>query len=176
MQGKLFYISEKLDGSSFSFYKKENEFGVCSRNLELKETDKNTFWRIARELNLEEKMKKINNSIAIQGEIAGPGVNGNRLNLSKIQLFVFNVFDINTYKRLNFADMIEFCKDMELQTVPIINSSWKFQGTMEDIISMADGESMLCNRPREGIVFRLLEDSSISFKAISNSYLLNYKI
>jgi Fe-S oxidoreductase len=34
----------------------KTEFGVCSRNLELLETEGNTFWRVARELDLEKKM------------------------------------------------------------------------------------------------------------------------
>ena len=32
-----FYITEKLDGSSATFYIKDGEFGVCSRNLDLLE-------------------------------------------------------------------------------------------------------------------------------------------
>ena len=33
-----FYVTEKLDGSSATFYSKDGVFGVCSRNLELLET------------------------------------------------------------------------------------------------------------------------------------------
>ena len=37
---------------------------------------------------------------------------------------------------------------------------------------MADGESGLNGKFREGLVFKSKEDSSVSFKAISNRYLL----
>jgi RNA ligase (TIGR02306 family) len=51
---KRFYVTEKLDGSSATFYFKDGVFGVCSRNLELLETEGNTFWKVARQLKLEE--------------------------------------------------------------------------------------------------------------------------
>jgi len=54
-----FYFTEKLDGSSSTFYIKDGEFGVCSRNLELKESEDNTFWKVARDLDLENKLKSL---------------------------------------------------------------------------------------------------------------------
>jgi RNA ligase (TIGR02306 family) len=63
-----FYMTEKLDGSSATFYMNESEFGVCSRNLELLETEGNTFWKVARELDLENKFK-IKGNICLQGEL-----------------------------------------------------------------------------------------------------------
>lgn len=52
-KGRSFYATEKLDGSSATFYLKDGEFGVCSRRLELKEDPKNTFWKVARGLLIE---------------------------------------------------------------------------------------------------------------------------
>jgi len=66
-----FYATEKLDGSSATFYFKDGEFGVCSRNLELLETEGNTFWKVARELKIEEKLREFGRNIAIQGELIG---------------------------------------------------------------------------------------------------------
>jgi RNA ligase (TIGR02306 family) len=43
-----FYAAEKLDGSSATFYLRDGQFGVCSRNLELVEVEDNTFWKVAR--------------------------------------------------------------------------------------------------------------------------------
>lgn len=37
-------VSEKMEGSSMSVYYNDGEFGVTSRNIDLLETDHNTFW------------------------------------------------------------------------------------------------------------------------------------
>ena len=74
-----FCITEKLDGTSFTCYLKDGEFGVCSRNLELKEEelvngDYDRYWKIARKLNLKEKLESLSYNIALQGELVGPGI------------------------------------------------------------------------------------------------------
>ena len=38
-RGKTFYITEKLDGTSFTAFLREGQFGICSRNLWMDETD-----------------------------------------------------------------------------------------------------------------------------------------
>jgi RNA ligase (TIGR02306 family) len=42
-----FEVTVKLDGSSATYYFKDGEFGVCSRNLELKETEGNSFLKVS---------------------------------------------------------------------------------------------------------------------------------
>ncbi|MCB1188843.1 MAG: RNA ligase (ATP) [Leptospiraceae bacterium] len=176
MQGRLFYITEKVDGSSGTYYIKNGKFGVCSRNLELLEEETNTFWKMARYFHLEEVLTKTGKNLAIQGEVVGPGIQKNRLKLSNVTLMVFTIFDIDTYQRYNFKEFIEFCETNKLQTVPIVNKSWAFQGSMDDIIAMADGESLVNkNTKREGLVFRALDETQISFKSLSNKYLLKHE-
>ena len=65
-----FYVTEKLDGSSATFYYKDGVFGVCSRNLELLETEENTFWKFARQVDLENKMREFDINISLQGEVS----------------------------------------------------------------------------------------------------------
>ena len=48
-QEKKFQVSEKIDGSSCSLFLNKGTFGVCSRNLELKETEGNSYWKTIRE-------------------------------------------------------------------------------------------------------------------------------
>ena len=55
-RGTVFYLTEKLDGTSMTVYHRQGEFGVCSRNWDLLEAPGNTLWRVARELGLEEKL------------------------------------------------------------------------------------------------------------------------
>ena len=64
--GRNAYISTKLDGTSVSFYVKDGELGVCSRNLDLLETDGNAIWKEARDLNMYEKLKICDN-VCLQG-------------------------------------------------------------------------------------------------------------
>ncbi|MBP6640991.1 MAG: RNA ligase (ATP), partial [Bacteroidia bacterium] len=75
--GTLCYVTEKLDGSSVTYYLKDDEFGVCSRNLELLESDENSLWKVARMLKVEEKLRALGGNHALQGEIVGEGIQGN---------------------------------------------------------------------------------------------------
>lgn len=168
-----FYLTEKLDGSSATFYFRDGEFGVCSRNLELKETEDNTFWKVAREMKLEEKMRAYGRNIALQGELIGEGIQKNRYKIKGQTVRFFSLFDIDNYRRLGIHDLINVVEDiMGLQCVPYNVVPFPLPNTVEDMIIFAEGKSQLnSNTEREGLVIRSM-DGSISFKAISNKFLL----
>lgn len=167
-----FYVTEKLDGSSMTCYLKDGVFGVCSRNLDLKETEGNTFWSTARQLDIESSMVKYGNGIAIQGELIGPGIQGNKYKLSNHRFYVFNVYNITQGKFLDRHDMITFCTYVNLNVVPIVEHYYNLPETVDDLLIYAEGKSRLNDETeREGIVIRT-HDKSISFKAISNKFLL----
>jgi tRNA-binding EMAP/Myf-like protein len=89
------YVTEKLDGSSATYFLNNGEFGACSRNLELSPTeDGNTFWRVARELDLENKLREFGYNIALQGELIGEGIQGNPYKIKGQTVKFFNIFDI----------------------------------------------------------------------------------
>jgi RNA ligase (TIGR02306 family) len=168
-----FFATEKLDGSSSTFYFNEGEFGVCSRNLELKETEGNTFWKVARALSLEEKLRATGKNLALQGELVGEGIQGNPYKIKGQTVKFFNVFDIEKYERLSFKDFNNLMEDLELESVPLVSSTFLLPETVEEMIKEADGKSLLnTSVSREGLVVRSM-DMSISFKAISNNWLLN---
>lgn len=169
-----FYVTEKLDGSSATFYLKDGEFGVCSRNLELLETEGNTFWKVARELDLENKMKSLGKNISLQGELIGEGIQGNRYNLKGQTVRFFTGFNIDKYQRIPFIEMTVMLMEMGLQYVPILNQEFGFllPDTVEGMLNYAEGKSALNDKKeREGVVVRSM-DGTISFKAISNKFLL----
>jgi len=178
-RNEKFYVTEKLDGSSFTAYKHNGEFGICSRNLELLETDGNTLWEIAKKYNLKEKLP---DDYAIQGEIVGEGIQKNPLKLKGQDLFVFNVYDINETRYLDFEKFITFCKELNLKTVPIVNTNYSLNGEVNVLLEHAEGNSLInLNVKREGLVFRPLQETIVmineyptrfSFKAVSNQYLL----
>jgi len=63
-------------------------------------------------------------------------------------------------------------KELELPTVPIIDDSFLIPETIDELISYADGKSTLNPLAnREGVVLRNYT-RTISFKVISNSFLL----
>ena len=172
-----FYVTEKLDGSSATFYVKDGEFGVCSRNLELLETEGNTFWKVARELDLENKMKSLGKNISLQGELIGEGIQGNPYKLKGQTIRFFTGYDIDKRERIGFIHFIVMIMDMGLEYVPVINPEFGFllPDTIEEMLQYAEGKSVLNpDTEREGVVVRSL-DGSISFKAISNKFLLNHE-
>ena len=173
--GKDFYVTEKLDGTSATFYLKDGEFGICSRNLELLYSEGNTFWKVARELKLEEKLKSLGKNICIQGELLGPGVNGNIYKLNKHTLRIFNIYDIDLCKYYTLDVFINTIQNLKLQEIPILDSNFDLPKTIDELLFIADGKSKLNgNIDREGLVIRSV-DRKISFKVISNKFLLKYE-
>jgi RNA ligase (TIGR02306 family) len=169
---KTFYVGEKMDGSSSTFFINNDEFGVCSRNLELLETDGNTFWKVARELDLETRMRDFGGNFALQGELLGPGIQGNPYKLNKPTVKFFNVFDIDMREYLPLDKFKFIVEHLGLETIPILDEDFKLLDTIDELLSYADAKSVLNpNFDREGVVIRST-DRAISFKAISNKFLL----
>lgn len=169
---KEFYVAEKLDGSSATFYIKNGEFGVCSRNLDLLETEGNTFWKVARELDIEDKLKILNENIAIQGELIGEGIQGNPYKIKGHTVRFFNAYDISKQERIPFEYFLKLINALGLETVPILDQNFKLPDTIYDLLDYAEDKSALNDQTeREGVVIRST-DGTISFKVISNKFLL----
>lgn len=170
--GRTFYATEKLEGTSSTFYIRDGEFGICSRNLEFLETEKNTFWRVAREIDLERKMRSFQKNFALQGELIGEGIQGNPYKIKGQTVRFFNVFDIDTSQHLDLERFKWVISYLGLETVPILDENFVIPETISELLDIADGKSQLnSDMWREGIVIRS-HDRKISFKVISNKYLL----
>jgi RNA ligase (TIGR02306 family) len=171
-----FEVTEKLEGSSMTCYLIDGVFGVCSRNLDLKETADNTFWQVARAEGIEEKMREQFGlaDYAIQGELIGPGIQGNIYKLSKPEFHVFDVYNIQYGQYLKPALRRAVVKRMGLNHVPVIWSTWKLS-EVDSILAQAEGRAWLNgDQEREGVVYKEI-NGGMSFKAISNKYLLGEK-
>lgn len=172
---KTYYVTEKLDGSSATFYFRNGEFGVCSRNLELLETPDNTFWKVARELKIEEKLGTLEDNICLQGELIGEGIQGNPYKLKGQTVRFFNAYNIDTRTYLSLDKFKNLMGQLDLEMVPILTEDFKFSSTLDELLKYAEGKSQLNSEfDREGIVVRS-HDRTISFKVISNQFLLNEK-
>lgn len=172
-------VTLKLDGSSFTaYYRRADErFGVCSRNLDLAETEDNAFWQVARKHHLQESMAYIAHEagcdFAIQCELMGPGVQGNREKLDELEIFLFDIYDITSGKYLDSDMRFHMAENiLKVPHVPLITID-KFTGVLDvkTFLDMANIPS-LNNDVAEGIVFKSIDDPSFSFKVINQNYLL----
>jgi len=184
-KGREFFITEKLDGTSFTAFLREGEFGVCSRNMLLDTTDESSVLvRIAKRLGLEERLRAFAAARgfdpAIQGEVIGPGVQQNKYALAEVTLRVFNVFEVSAYRFLPHADTLTATREMGLETVPQLGTV-VLNHTVDELVALSEGTSVLNSKAqREGIVLRPLTEvedpdlGRLSFKAINPKFLLKY--
>ena len=171
---QAFEATEKLEGSSMTCYLIDGEFGVCSRNMDLKRDENNSFWKVAVEQDIEGKMREVGDNFAIQGELIGPGIQGNIYKLSKLDFFVFDVYDIKEGQYLKPAERRGEIEMMGLNHVPVIETKFELNHTVERLLELAEGKSVFADTEREGIVFKEV-NGGFTFKAISNKYLLGEK-
>jgi len=187
-KGEKCYVTEKVDGSSGTFYVNNGEFGVCSRNLELLEDAENSFWKVARQLDIENKLRSLNGNFAIQGELIGEGIQDNKLKLRGQTILFFNAFDIERFEYLQFEKSFALFEKLKLPNVPLITSDYELTNDIDAIIRMATLKSKLRTEVwAEGIVIRPLNEKidlllsnenfnngRVSFKAINPEFLLKY--
>jgi RNA ligase (TIGR02306 family) len=187
MQGLSVYITQKIDGTSASYALKDGVFYVCSRNMHLREKEgkPSIYFDMARKYGIENILKQWQeengDEWAIQGEIAGPGIQKNRMGLAERELFVFNIFNITKQKFLNYyAFFSETMKGGPLQSVPVLGCATFSWTNVEELLQICKKHTYQpSNCKQEGIVVRPVEEkysyvlgSRMSFKVINPEYLL----
>lgn len=180
LKGVPLYVTAKLDGSSATMYLNEDRFGVCSRNWDLDETEDNSFWKVARQENIEDKLRSIGGNICIQGELMGEGVQGNKLKLSGLHFYAFQIYDIDAGLYYQYDKFIKTCNDLNIKTVPIVDDNFSTFDTVDEYVQYVIKKSIINpNVWEEGYVFRTKSNEykmyDISFKVINPEFLLNYK-
>lgn len=180
LYGKPYYITTKMDGTSVTMYWKDGQFGVCSRNYELVDDGRSAFWKMAKHLNLEEKLRESNfEDVAIQGEFCGAGIQKNRLALRNPEWYVFTMIDLQTGRRYNLQRMQAACEKLDLKMVPLeeVGESFAYED-VESLLERAKGKYE-SGHEKEGIVIRPVEPEyspiiggPLSMKVINNDYLL----
>ena len=162
-------VTMKLDGTSCTIFRWEGELRVCSRNLELKineENADNTFVAMALKIG-----DRIPDGFAVQGEVCGPSIQGNREDFKEHQFFVFDIFKIQTHEYVSSMLRLGYVNRLGLTHVPVLGVDWKAPNSVEEGLALADGPS-ITHKIREGLVWKCNEDPSFSFKTISNQFLL----
>jgi RNA ligase (TIGR02306 family) len=172
-EGKQWEVTEKLDGSSMTVYLDLDwDLHVCSRNIDLKPDSTNAFWQVADLYHIGQRM--IDSGLigyAIQGELVGPGIQGNKYKLKGLDFYVYKVYSVKECRYLTPPERIALMDYLGLKHVPILFESLVVPDSIPDILSFADGKSVLYDTDREGLVFKDTV-SDISWKAISNVFLM----
>lgn len=188
--GKVFLSREKLDGTSMSVYlDPETGLHVCSRNIDLAPDYEHPFngtsyWQYALQHDLEDVLKTLGGSIALQGELLGPGIQGNKYGFKDLQYRVFNFWDMKNHRYIDndvmedTVDAFGFGKDFLVPSAGSITLCH----TVDELLQIATGKSQLADIQREGLVFRPereefdweIEHGRLSFKAINPKFLLEY--
>lgn len=171
--GRQFSITEKLDGTSFTAFWRLGEFGVCSRNLLLDEADDGGMLvEVAKRLGVKEKLQSFGFDVAVQGEVIGPGIQGNKYKLKERDLRVFNLIDLRDCRHLPVNTVEQF----GFSTVPYLGSI-ELNHAIDELVVMSYGKSALNpSTEREGVVMRTADTNGgrLSFKVINPNFLLKY--
>ncbi len=182
--GLEYYISTKMDGSSHSIGIDENGFHVTGHNYEYKDDGSSSFYELVKARGYQGKVEayvhdKGLKTLTIQGELCAPGIQRNRLRLTKPEWYVFTVRVDG--KRVGLDEMLAICETLGMEHVPIEEVGTDLPSkypTVEAVLERADGEYPNGGK-KEGIVVRPTEpvfcpliSASLSMKIVSNKYLL----
>ena len=178
IQGKDYQVEEKVDGSSMTVGYYDGEGVVCSRNLSLKlEQEGNSFINAANAANALEVLCKYGKNIALQGELVSGFIQGGRYHQDP-RWYIFDVYSIDKQEYLTPSKRQLVLDDLtalglKAYKAPILGLETIPESiSLESLLSKASGKSRINpNIQREGLVYKAL-DSSITFKVISNEWLL----
>lgn len=182
--GLEYYISTKMDGSSHSISIDEDGFHVTGHNYEYKNDDSSAFYRLVNERGYRDVLERFakisgDNTVTVQGEFCAPGIQQNRLRLTKPEWYVFTIRENG--KRVGLERMKNICRSCGFNMVPIEEIGTDLPSkypTVEALLERADGEYPNGGK-KEGIVVRTTEPvyndtigGPLSMKIVSNKYLL----
>ena len=171
--GQSFEVTVKRDGSSLTAFVNGEESGVCSRNVNLKETEDSAFWAAANSLSLIPKILSTGRNLALQGELMSQKIQGNYEKVQGIEWNCFDIYDIDTQEYLLPKERRELCKQLRIPHIKVVEEDFVLCHNVDQLLEMAEGPGVNAGVKREGLVFKQ-NNGQFSFKAISNSYLLKH--
>lgn len=171
--GQVFEKTEKLHGSSCTMYlDASGEFHVCSRNLDLKYDENNSFWKAAIKYDVEAKMKSREMlGLAIQGELIGEGINGNQYRVA-LEFRVFDMYLVTEGRYLGSYEREILTQSLGLLHAPVMEYvTLTEEHTIEALLKSAEFSSNLNGSTAEGFVLKSINNPEFSFKVVSNKWL-----
>lgn len=184
-KGRMFEMREKLDGTSVTYFllpKKKGwfgkayRFGVASRNYELLLTD-NVYHRMAEKYQVERYLNLLvtifpafKNGVAVQGEIIGPNIQGNKYQLEHNAVYFFNVQPANG-DRLFPGQVNALLGSVGLPQAPYLGTT-EILPTTAEMVQLARIRSVINDKAyAEGVVIR---HENLSYKIINPDFLLKH--
>lgn len=185
-----FTVTEKIDGTSTTFaikgHGRKQEFYVCSRNV-VQDTperenyyDGNVYWEMAEKYNVKEALASFMDPgieyIILQGETYGEGIQKRDYSMKGHDFAAFNLIvkEENCEPiRFDWYEMKRLLDVVKIPVVPLVDGDFKIPETCDELLTIAEGNSAIDGKMREGIVIRS-KDGQRSFKAVSNPFLLKY--
>jgi RNA ligase (TIGR02306 family) len=185
-RGKTFFVTEKLDGTSFTAFVRDEQFGICSRNLWMDETDEtNLLVKVVRQLKLEAQLRELRDRCgfqpAIQGELIGPGIQKNKYGLKSVELHLFNLLNLDESRLVDHEQAVVLLREAGFIGVPQLGTL-VLNHTVDELVQFSIGTSVLNSKvQREGVVLRPpVEEFDVdvggrlSFKVINPQFLLKF--
>ncbi|KAM7191091.1 hypothetical protein V8F33_009099 [Rhypophila sp. PSN 637] len=156
------------NGSSQYTQHENGRLGVCSRKADLPFDRDNAYWRAALAQNYHVKLPQLGQTIAVQGELVGDGIQDNWYDYpaGEVEFLIYSVFEIHGYKRWDPRVVEEFAATNQLRHVPVIGYStiWNIARSHKDLLLRADLQI-----GDEGLVFKNCTDGRW-FKVLSRNF------
>lgn len=167
------------------FWDQQTGLHVCSRNIDLQpdfehKYNKTAYWDYAKRCNLEDVVRQLGDTIVLQGELIGPGIQRNHYKLEETRYRVFNMYDLENRRYLEHDVMEDAVRDFGLGSeflVPKLGYI-ELENDLQGILALSKGKSVYGDMQREGIVCRGVPEARdvqlgrLSFKAINDDFLL----
>lgn len=192
-EGTKCSVTEKLDGQSITvWFDGKKKFHVASRNLEILDHT-NYFWTVVQRLDVENKLRsyfKDVSWIALQGELCGPNIQGNKYKFKEKDIYWYNLMFVCLDQQIDYGsqeELNDLCNHTGLKPVPVLKP-YVLKNDINELVEMSKGDSIFNDVPREGLVIRpeppiydacgigSMVGNRVSFKVINPEFLLKYKL
>lgn len=174
VEGELVIVTEKIHGCNSRYMWYQGRLWAGSHNAFKKPDERNIWWKVAQQYDLESKLKQVPN-LVVYGEVYG-AVQDLRYGTKpgEYKWAAFDIFDIENGRWLSWLSFTNVANNLNLPIVPIL-----YHGPYSPSIEpLAEGQSTLADNIREGWVVKPtderwnLETGRTIFKLVSEAYLL----
>jgi RNA ligase (TIGR02306 family) len=182
--GHRVFETRKEDGCSATYAHNHGDVKMCSRTREITDemvsADVCHYRDIQTKLGIYNKLREAGLQIALQGEICGPKINGNKMKLKELAFFVYKIWDIAGKFYWSRRRTEALCNKLGLAMVPVL---WhgvfsEEMATVDALLAKAQLVTYGPNVLGEGFVLMSDDDDDqplmTSFKVLSNAYILKH--